>query len=258
MWKLSLALNHPDQRFDDLLRGYDLERRPIGERVGKTSLINMQSHALILDKALGLSPDKTEAANVAAMQQYFDPQNDVEGQAKRKEVQRALKELDIEFYAHGAEVGWFYDLPYRGVQSGRDIDNPQVKPDGSMRLCEYLPTMRPGSQLPHAWLRNSDSQDLRSTRELIGTRLTLLAFVPGWQYFTHPLLELEQIGPDGPWQFADEALAEQFHDVLPSGALIVRPDRIIAYRFDDDAVLGQSDLVRTAADIVATILRLQA
>ena len=217
----------------------------------------MQSHALILDKAIGLSPEKSEVANVKAMQQYFDPTDAKEGHEKREEVARALKDLDIEFYAHGAEVGWFYDLPYSACYGLQCPPNPQLKSDGSMELCEYRPTTRPGSQLPHAWVENSMTKELKSTRELAaGAKLLLLAFSSAWKDFKHPLLDQEIIGPGESWHFRDSDLVAQFKDVLNGGALIVRPDRIIAFRFEDDAALKQTDLHDVAIRIIDCILRL--
>ena len=255
IWKLALALKDPDLGLERLLESYDSERRPIGERVGKTSLINMQSHALILDKAIGLSPEKAEEANVKAMQQYFDPSDETEGKEKRKEVAQALKDLDIEFYAHGAEVGWFYDLPYAASYEGRVIPNPQMNSDSNMELCEYRPTTRPGSQLPHVWLENSVTKERRSTRELtLQNRFLLLAVSPAWLDFMHPLLEQRILGPEAEWQVSDNDMMAPLNDILPDGALIVRPDCIIAFRFGDAAVLKQSNLGTVAVEIMRRIL----
>ena len=69
IWKLALALERPNESGERLLDSYDTERRPIGERVAKTSLYNMQAHALVLDQAIGLSPDKSESDNISAMDQ---------------------------------------------------------------------------------------------------------------------------------------------------------------------------------------------
>lgn len=252
-WKLALAINSSKLDLTSLLRSYDAERRQIGERVGRASLINMRSHALILDKAIGLSPKNTEEANVKTMQQYFDPTDAREGHAKRREVAHALKDLDIEFYAHGAEVSWFYDLPYEACWRGHSPSNPQLKSDGTMELCEYRPTTRPGSQLPHAWLLNEDSGEQRSTRELpAGGKLLLLAFSPAWKDFKHTLLDQETIGPGARWQLQEDHLMEQFRDVLNG-----RPDRIIGFRFENNTMLKQNNLSEIAITIVDRILRLE-
>ena len=119
-----------------LLDGYNSERRAIGERVAKTSLYNMSAPALVLDQALGLAPEKSEQDNVHAMLDYFDLTNRDSGEAKRRRAESSLDTLDVEFYAHGAEVGWFYDLDYDaeyGYNGIRDR-NPQINDNGEMEL----------------------------------------------------------------------------------------------------------------------------
>ncbi|TFY65516.1 hypothetical protein EVJ58_g1925 [Rhodofomes roseus] len=72
IWKLDLALQD-EAKYGALLDSYDTERKPIGERVGRTSLHNLRSHSLVMDAALGMSADKTPAENWAALNAYFDP-----------------------------------------------------------------------------------------------------------------------------------------------------------------------------------------
>jgi 2-polyprenyl-6-methoxyphenol hydroxylase-like FAD-dependent oxidoreductase len=55
VWKLALSLKNPGLPLDSLLDTYDSERRPIGERIARTSLESMEAHALILDMALGIT-----------------------------------------------------------------------------------------------------------------------------------------------------------------------------------------------------------
>ena len=241
-----------------LLDSYDSERRPIGERVAKTSLYNMQPHALVLDQALGLTPENSEEENVMAMRQYFDPTDESQGKAKRQEVQRAMNVLDIEFYAHAVEVGWFYELDY-GADYGFDKTqgvNPQLQGDGEMELCVYHPNTRPGSQLPHAWLVESDAKQI-STRELVPKdRLLLIAMSTPWKSLIHALLQTVVVdGSDGGFKSQDRRWKDICADVTDSGALIVRPDNIIAYRFIDDAILHRNELDLEFSQIVETVLR---
>lgn len=217
----------------------------------------MESHALILDKAIGLSPEKSEEANVKAMEQYFDPSDAGEGQQKRRDVERALKDLDLEFYAHGAEVGWFYDLPYQSCFQEPNMPNRQKNNDGYMELCEYRPTTRPGNQLPHAFLEHPISKERKSTRELPQQgQLLLIGFSSAWKSFSHQYLHYELVCNEDNWQAIDGELSAQFGDVQQKrGALIVRPDRVIAFRFGDDIVLQEANLKQIAQNIVNKILR---
>ena len=117
------------------------------------------------------------------MQQYFDLSGTVEGDAKRQQVKEALRVLDVEFCAHGVELGWFHDLDYDaeyGAHKRRDR-NPQVNKDGEMELYVCRPNTCQGSQLPHAWLVNSKSHQRKSTRELLqADKLLLIASSASW------------------------------------------------------------------------------
>ncbi|KAK5165090.1 uncharacterized protein LTR77_009187 [Saxophila tyrrhenica] len=256
IWKLALALKQPEIESGRLLASYDAERRPIGERIAKTSLYNMQAHAGVLDKALGLSPDKSQEANVEAMNQYFDQADKEEGAGKRQDVAKALDVLDIEFYAHAAEVGFFYDQDYDGdYGSNGTVDNPQVGNDGEMKLCVYHPSTRTGSQLPHAWLQPGDRKGKQiSTRELVRpNKLVLLGMSSQWTRIQHALVENLGIGDDGQYMPCDNTWREVCGDLADSGALLVRPDGIIAYRFSHDMLPHERDCnadFSTIVDIV--------
>lgn len=241
-----------------LLESYDQERRPIGERVAKTSLYNMRAHALILDEAIGLSPTKDEAENMKAMAQYFDLKNQDKGLAKREEVDKALDQLDVEFYAHGAEVGWFYDFEYNGTYGSRSkYDNPQVNAAGEMELCTYYPTDRPGSQLPHAWVHSRASGSRTSTRDLVlRDKLLLLATSSSWRRLEHPLVEVKIFDDAGGEVLDMNRLLKGAHhgNMEQSGALLVRPDAIVGFRFLNDKILGSCNVRDEFQAIVQTVL----
>jgi hypothetical protein len=260
VWKLALTLKNEGLNLDDLLSTYDLERRPIGERIAKTSLFNMQAHALVLDKAIGLAPDRDEESNIRAMSQYFD-QADVEaGAAKRQEVERALKTLDIEFYAHGAEVGWFYDLPYNGNYGFNEaVANPQVKDDGEMELCVYHQTTRPGSQLPHVWVyENGKQRTAKSLRELVCLdKLVLLTTMPGWKVLSIPLVDVVVVSDEVDGSNSRLGRSIISDELSHTGAVLVRPDAIVAYRFVDDSILRQQNRNEEFNGIVRQVFRMQ-
>lgn len=117
-WKIAWALKHPETNWEGLLDSYDEERRPIGKRVAATSLYNLRSHGLVLDMAIGIEPTNEKEKNVEAMRRYFDDAS-TEGGKKRAAVSDALYILDLEFYAQGLEIGWFYpsaDMDDTGMQ----------------------------------------------------------------------------------------------------------------------------------------------
>ncbi|KAI0726318.1 FAD binding domain-containing protein [Fomitopsis betulina] len=229
VWKLDLAL-HDEAKYGPLLDSYDAERRPIGAHVGRTSLHNMRSHALCMDAALGMSAAASPAVNRAALAPFFDPAHP-EYAAKRTAVQAALKTLDSEFKAPGTEVGWFYpsvDLDNEGATSRH---GGQLRADGHLETEFYFPSTIPGHHIPHAWLCRHGEKvaviDLVPLRQLL-----LLARQRGlgWELLQSTLVKLEVIGgDDGNWVDIDGAWTRQC-GVSERGAILVRPDGIVAWR----------------------------
>ncbi|EMC91980.1 hypothetical protein BAUCODRAFT_152326 [Baudoinia panamericana UAMH 10762] len=254
VWKLALALRHPKQNFDGLLSSYDSERRPLGERVARNALYNMRAHPDVLDRALGVSFEKTPAENWVAMNQYFDADDSEAGKAKRQAVKDALEVLDVEFYAHGTEVGWYYELPYARKGSEQAYKSPQLKFNGEMEPCIYHPCALPGHQLPHAWLIQPNGER-KSTRELTRQdQLVLFAMSDAWERFQHDLVHVVLIdGLHGRWRAEDGSWGEQ-SKLGPEGAVLVRPDNIVAWRFEDDGVLGEANVQASIEAVIRKVL----
>ncbi|KAH7155960.1 hypothetical protein EDB81DRAFT_756479 [Dactylonectria macrodidyma] len=137
IWKLGLALSD-EKRYDSLLESYDTERRPIGERVGLTSLRNLHMHREVMDTAL------------AALEILFDSTHP-ENSSKRQAVKDAAKVLDTEFKAAGSEVGWFYPSADINNEGGKR-QGGQLSEDGTYDQTVYHASTIPGHHLPHCWV----------------------------------------------------------------------------------------------------------
>jgi 2-polyprenyl-6-methoxyphenol hydroxylase-like FAD-dependent oxidoreductase len=251
VWKLGFAINSPQSllsTYNALLDTYDEERRPIGERVAKTSIANLRSHSLVMDKALGISPTDAVQDNITALDAFFDPQDDKSGADKRAAVDRAQRILDTEFHALGAEIGWFYpslDIDHEGLSSHHE---GQLDENGELNILNYYPSTIPGHHLPHAWLERDGHKS--STRELLlQDRFLLLANAPGiWEAFMPGLQDLVQletvdiVGNSGgrAWKDVDGTWA-RLCGVGPTGAVLVRPDGVVAWRTQD-----QEHLLKTS------------
>ncbi|KAJ4520899.1 hypothetical protein HRR83_002668 [Exophiala dermatitidis] len=251
---------------DALLDTYDVERRPIGQRVRTTSLHNLRAHSLVMDRALGLSPGNSEADNIAAMDSFFDPastEEGGEGQARREAVQQAQKILDGEFHALGAEIGWFYpslDLDGEGQATNHD---GQLDEEGNLDMLRYHPSTIPGHHLPHVWLKRiqpSQRDEMKqrvSTRDLV--RYDGFIFITSapelWQnQIDHSsgldglvtLVEIAESNGPKDWPAGDESADESASEhtlwrdidgkwaslrgVEHTGAVFVRPDGIVVWR----------------------------
>lgn len=71
VWKVQMALED-EKKYENLLTSYGTERRPLGQRVGQSSLHNLRSHALVMDAALGMSPAQSSDENRTAVTAYLD------------------------------------------------------------------------------------------------------------------------------------------------------------------------------------------
>lgn len=236
VWKLELALRNPAARMEPLLDSYDAERRPIGAAVAASSLHNLRSHGLDMDAALGMSAGNSAQANAAAMAAYFDEAHAGHA-AAREAVRRAQKTLDTEFKAPGTEVGWFYpeaDFWGEGAAGGHA---GQVRADGAFETEWYRASTVAGHHLPHAWVGKEGGAGRVAVRDLVPLgKLLLLVRRAGWEGFGGELVRVELVG-EGGWADVDGDWARQC-GVGESGAVLVRPDGIVAWRGEwDDGLL---------------------
>jgi putative polyketide hydroxylase len=151
-------------------------------------------------------------------------------------------------------------LNEQGLIFGANYQSMAVVPDGTPPaviddpVTEYVPSARPGSRAPHAWLRRGNEQI--STIDLFGPHFVLLAGRDGdaWRRAAQgigvswPPLIAFTVGkegdlgdPDGNW-----------HDVYgidTDGAVMVRPDGHVAWRSRSSAS-NPSEILRAALDCV--------
>jgi 2,4-dichlorophenol 6-monooxygenase len=219
-----------------LLGSYEVERRPVAARNAEQSLANAL-RMLEVFEALGFSPgETTPPAGIAA--RLADP-------AQRERLRRAIANQQEHFDLFGLQLGFTYEAG-------------AVMPDGSaMPACanparDFVPTSRPGSRLPHAWIQRC------------GATLSTLDLVP---YDRFTLLA----GPDGcAWVEAAAAVAaspvrclvagRDFEDPTGlweavagtgrHGALLVRPDQHVAWR----SPALPANTAAALADAVAAVL----
>lgn len=142
-WKLAAVLD--GWGGDRLLDSYDLERRPACHRAMNESLSNY-------DRLVGNTVfDDVDKATSAG-----DRIRNILGERLVGENTKAWRPL-------GIHLGMTYD------------PSPLIVPDGTPMpeddTIGYIPTARPGSRAPHAWL-----PDGRSILDLFGRRYTLLRF----------------------------------------------------------------------------------
>ena len=195
-WKLQGALQ--GWAGPRLLTSYQVERRPIAARNIAFSTQNFRAWKDTIEPGAVL--DQTP-----------------EGAAVRSTIGKLLREATrVEWESVGLQIGHRYD------------ESPICLPDGSPSTSDeydlYVPTSRPGSRAPHAWL-----PDGRSTLDLFGEGFVLLSFKklsPDVedlaQAFSARQVPLKVVNID------DREIA----DLYELSLVLVRPDGHVAWRGD--------------------------
>jgi hypothetical protein len=218
-WKLAAVLQ--GWGGPGLLESYEAERRPVAART--IEIAQRHSGRLAADFA---DPRLRDPG----------PEGDRARRRAGAEIQRAKHS---EFHGLGLVLGSAYD------------DSPLIAGDGTPPLpfdtTEYVPSARPGSRLPHAWL-----DDRRSLYDLLGPGFTLLRLGPSADPEPMVRAARERELPLELVDLSERGLEPRYEAPL----VLVRPDHHVAWRggdgADPDAVL---DLVRGAVPKAAASAR---
>jgi len=248
-WKLALVVR--GSAGDGLLDSYHDERRPVDARNVQRSLENAQAHGAI-GRLLGvtnptLSPDD-RWRSLAAM--WGDSPDD---HALQREVITLMAAQSQEFREHDVEYGYSHH-------------SSAVVPDGSPEPAphdfrSYVPSTRPGSPLPHAWLEDQSFRRL-STLDLVApSRFVLIAGEQGEPWCRAARVAAAELGLDlmavtvghSVGDFRDPRLRwQRVREFGPEGAVLVRPDRCIAWR-SMGAAHDPVDSLRAALRLVLSV-----
>lgn len=224
-WKLALVLNR--KASDEILNTYESERRPVG-RVNCDWGLFTFSNSSVINTAVGLVPGQKDA-NKLRFQTLFEDSD--RGHSFRAQVARIIDTQAIEFCAHGIELGFRYS-------------DGLLVPDGSLPGkrdplgLKYFPTTRPGHRLPHAWLELDG--EILSTHDLIKGQAAFALITDNHGQVWIKAADLiskrlgiaivsAQIGDNSPYMDYDDRWSI-LKGVQPGGAILVRPDNMVAWR----------------------------
>jgi 2,4-dichlorophenol 6-monooxygenase len=243
-WKLALVLD--GKAADGLLDSYHDERQPVGRQVvdrANRSVLEMGRWLT----ALGFHPGQTEQAGRARLDHLFGPG----GAQDRESLLAGLDVMNKQFNAHGVELGQRYAS--RAVV-GDGTAFPPFERDPELY---HQPTTHPGAPLPHVWLQRGT--DEVSTLDLCAyDRFTLITGIggDGWADAAAEVGRATGVAIDA----VTVGLGQETNDVLGAwtrrrevgddGCLLVRPDRIVAWRCPG----GVADPAGALRDVVAAIL----
>ncbi|CAK7227591.1 hypothetical protein SCUCBS95973_006593 [Sporothrix curviconia] len=239
-WKVAYV--HRGLASPALLDTYSLERQPVGKGVITRANQGFRDHFHIWD-ALGALPKTVEERRaVLAGLEAPTPA----GQRRRIAFQRAIQHTSHEFGGLGIEMNQHYDGP--GIYTA-DEPEPWQLPGRAAEdpVLYHEPSTYPGSRLPHAWLNRGATPTARrtSTIDIAGKgKFVLFTGIGGdaWRAAAARVsqelggvpLEAHTIGFRQDWEDFYFAWAE-LRGVEESGAVLVRPDRFVAWRAQEVA-----------------------
>ncbi|EHK17937.1 uncharacterized protein TRIVIDRAFT_57842 [Trichoderma virens Gv29-8] len=224
-WKLSLVLG--GQAGPGILDSYESERRLVG-RVNCDWGLFTFSNSSVINTAVGLMPGQPDV-NRLRFQMLFEDSD--RGLSFKAQVGRIIDTQAIEFQAHGIELGFRYT-------SGFLIHDGSVPSNRDPLGLKYYPTTQPGHRLPHTWLEKD--KELISTHDLVRGPVAFAVITDGeghaWIGAAKRLAESlgirvsgVQIGDKCPYRDYEERW-QLLSGLQPGGAILVRPDNMIAWR----------------------------
>ncbi len=225
-WKLAHVLR--GTAGEALLDTYHPERFPAFARNTQRSVENALNHLRIID-AIGVSPNAPPSECRDKVRRLW--QQGAEGETRREELARVIASQSMEFKEHNVELG------FRASSSAVVPDGSPAPADGDDALV-YRPDTRPGSPLPHAFGERAGAR--MPLRQIAPpSAFTLIAGEDGaaWCEAARAVaadrgieLVAARVGHvDGDWR--DPRLAfVRLREFDRGGAILVRPDRVIAWR----------------------------
>ena len=249
VWKLAAVLH--GQADDRLLDTYEAERRPVAAAYTAHALENAGRHAPI-GTALGLGPGVGEEEGWEEIAILI--QDTPEGEKRRTQVRDAVAENALDYSQLGVEAGYVY-------VAGALIDDGTPLPDLDASPIEYRASTRPGHHLPHVWLTATEAvrAESISTLDLVDARgFTLFTGPEAADAWSAAISELVA-APGGtttiPVRLAVLADGDtrwtEVREVGPTGAVLVRPDRKVAWRVTNLPNNPGADLQAAVSRILA-------
>ena len=254
-WKVAYV--HRGLAPPSLLESYSTERQPVGRSIVTRANQAFRDHWKVWE-ALGVLP-----RHVVSRKEVMDELRSAtsKGTIRRRAFQKAISHTSHEYHGLGIELNQRYEgvaiysvdeqLPY--THSGSAAADP---------VLHYVPSTYPGRRLPHAWLNKAKPCEPVSTIDLAGHgRFTLFTGIGGdaWKRAAskvssklHIRLSTYSIGFRQDWEdvYFDW---ESLRGVEESGAILVRPDRFIAWRAPQvlhSAQLCEAKLTRVVSAIL--------
>lgn len=240
-WKIAAVLK--GEAGAALLDSYEPERAPVDGRNIQRSMENSVAH-MEIGRAMGLSPTATAEQNWAQVKRILSDRP--EDAAHRATALRAIRALSMEANELNIEYGYRY-------ASGAIVGDGSAAPANVDEIRLYEPSTFPGSPLPHAWLDDAQGRRLPIKDLVRPGRFLLIAGENGaaWCAAAEALavanglpLDALRIGHLDGDLYDPRLMWARARGISESGAVLVRPDRVICWR---QAEAGQDPAAALAA-----------
>ncbi len=245
-WKLAAVIQ--ETAGAELLDTYEPERRSADERNARRSLENAANQFQIV-AAAGVTHENTPEENHANLRRLWSGRP--EDEEHRLEVMKTIRAQSMEFNELNVEFGYTYE-------SGAVIPDGSEPPAPVDDIRVYEPSTRPGSPLPHAWIDDGDGNRLPIKDLVRPGHFLLVAGEDGerWCQAASGIrgsgvpLDFLRIGHIEGDSFDPRLMWARRREIEREGAVLVRPDRFVAWR----SVGGSENPLDELAEALAKIL----
>ncbi|WP_208180277.1 FAD-dependent monooxygenase [Sinorhizobium medicae] len=229
------------------LGSYGEERSPVGRQIVGRANQSRVDYAPLRTAFYG-QPSGFSGTLEHFLGRFFAA--DEQGLESRRKMLEALDLKNYEFNAQGTEMNQRYVS--RGV-AAEDGSETWLRDEQLFHQA----TTRPGAKIPHAWLVGLDGKRV-STLDLVGDGMfTLVTGIAGqaWEdavaELALPFLRCVRVGAG---KYSDPYFYwARIREIDEGGAVLVRPDGIIAWR-QKEAVSGQQDVAALLSKVLDAVL----